>query len=385
MNAPSSTSSSEAGPGPRQRGESSASTRLHRVHPAPAVLLALLLAACFIAAIELRLHARGFQPTVLDSPELWGHWRRQANAHGTQALVFIGASRIQLGIDPGTVARASAWVPVQLAIDASLPLPVLEHLALDPAFRGHVVMDFYPGAVTPTDRSDAALRYVGHFAAQRPPGRLPTFDRTEPWLRDRVRWSLASYADGATPLQSLLLRVLSPSATPAYLITRPDRSREADYRLVPMPDFALNRAVRHLQTGPWDYDGPQQVSTVAQLDAAVASIRAPSETPAIFLEGIERIAALADRLAARGASLTVIHMPTSGYVRAIDEQRHPRHLFWDVLAARLQAQSVTTLHTADVPALAHFECPDGSHLDLRDRAGFTAGLLQALGLATPGD
>ncbi len=361
--------------------EASACTRLGLVVDARAVALALLIAACFIAVIELRLHARGFRPTVLDSPELWAHWRREANALGENALVFVGASRMQLGIDPATVTRTTPLAPVQLAIDASFPLPVLEHMADDPGFRGHVIMDFYPAAVTTLDRDDEAARYVRQFAAQRPPGRLPTFDRTEPWLRDRVRWSLASYADGASPWQSLWLRVLTPAATPAYLVTWPDRSREADYALVPMPDFALGRAMRHLETAPRDHDGPEPVRTLAELDAAVASIRSPTATPPEFLAGVERIAALARRLAERGATLTVVQMPTSGYVREIDRRRFPRALFWDVLAARLREVPVTTLYVADVPTLAHFECPDGSHLDRRDRAAFTAALMQALGLS----
>lgn len=389
MSAPSSTSSSDtavaAAADPATRSEPSAHTRLGSVLGARAVLLALLIAAAFIAVIELRLHARGFRPTVLDSPELWSRWRREANVLGKDALVFVGASRLQLGIDPATVARTTGLAPVQLAIDASMPLPVLEHLAHDPGFHGQVIMDFYPAAVTAADREDDARRYVRHHDAQRPPGRLPTFDRTEPWLRERVRWSLASYADGAAPWQSLLLRVLSPATTPAYLVTWPDRSREADYRLVPMPDFALSRALRHLESGPWDYDGPRQVRSVAALDAAVASIRSPTETPADFLQGVERIVSLARRLHQRGASLTVVQMPTSGYVQEIDRRRYPRALFWDVLATRLREVSVVALHSADVPALLPFVCPDGSHLDRSDRAAFTAALMQALGLARPAE
>jgi hypothetical protein len=124
---------------------------------------------------------------------------------------------------------------------------------------------------------------------------------------------------------------------------------------------------------------------VAALDAAVASIRSPTETPADFLQGVERIVSLARRLHQRGASLTVVQMPTSGYVQEIDRRRYPRALFWDVLATRLREVSVVALHSADVPALLSFVCPDGSHLDRSDRAAFTAALMQALGLARPAE
>ena len=38
------------------------------------------------------------------------------------------------------------------------------------------------------------------------------------------------------------------------------------------------------------------------------------------------------------------------------------------------------VHFEDVPGMRDIECPDGSHLDYRQRAGFTAALAQALEL-----
>ncbi len=60
------------------------------------------------------------------------------------------------------------------------------------------------------------------------------------------------------------------------------------------------------------------------------------------------------------------------------ERQSPRRQFWDQFARKTRA---TTLHFADVPALAAFQCPDGSHLDYRDRGRFTQHLAIALGLA----
>lgn len=374
MGAPSSTSSSE------DHGET-ALQRLVQVRQRHALGLAAVIALAFIALLELRLAVQGFGPTVVDSPELWAVWRREANRLGPSALVFVGASRFQLGIDLPTVRRLSGLEPVQLAIDGSTPLPVLEQLADDPGFRGRVVVDLYWDLISGEDRRDTTRTYLAAYARQPEAPLLPSFEVTEAWLQRQVRWSLASYADGASPWQSLLLRALSNTSTPAYLVSSPDRSWAADYTKVQMPAFALTRAARNLELGPWDYPGPRRAETVAELNAAVAGIRSPSSTSDAFNAGVARIAAAAGKLRARGSQVFLVEMPQSGYVQAIEARRYPKALYWDVLHQRMQAESVPSVSGLHTPALQGFACPDGSHLDRRDRKTFTTALLRTLGLS----
>jgi ribonuclease D len=51
---------------------------------------------------------------------------------------------------------------------------------------------------------------------------------------------------GGSPIDNIARRLLALSPVAQYLETRPDRSRAADYALVPMPAFAESRALRHL-------------------------------------------------------------------------------------------------------------------------------------------
>ena len=61
-------------------------------------------------------------------------------------------------------------------------------------------------------------------------------------------------------------------------------------------------------------------------------------------------------------------MPWSRMVREIEARRYPRALFWDRF---LQESGAAGVDAAYEPALQEFVCPDGSHLDVRDRARFT--------------
>jgi hypothetical protein len=71
-------------------------------------------------------------------------------------------------------------------------------------------------------------------------------------------------------------------------------------------------------------------------------------------------------------------MPSSGMVREIEERRFPRPLYWDVLVNEIGG---TAIRTNGHPAFDGFICPDGSHLDYRDRARFTLALARELGFS----
>jgi hypothetical protein len=72
-------------------------------------------------------------------------------------------------------------------------------------------------------------------------------------------------------------------------------------------------------------------------------------------------------------------LPRTGLVAEIERRQYPRDRFFDPF---LMAVGVPGLHFEDVPALRQVHCPDGSHLDYRDRASFTAALVRALRGAT---
>lgn len=359
---PSSTSSSDA--------------RLPRAAWGPVLFGALALWAAFVAAMELRLAARGFRPTVVDSEALWLKQRERAGALGSRALILVGASRIQLDIDLDILRRRTGLEPVQLAIDGSSFVPVLRSLADDPRVRGTVIVGFAENVVGDSSRRDAADIYAADYARLPASAVVPDFAHSEALLTDFVRDHLRSYADGARPLTSLLLRILPAGATPQYLVTLPDRSRLADYAKVSMPGFYYARVMRNMGQQVAPSPGMTWNDLDTELCRRIDKLQ-PVDARA-FAEGIPPVLDMADRIAARGGRVLFVLMPRGGLVAAADDRFFPRAAFWDRFVARSPYRAV---HYADVPALRDFDLPDGSHLDFRDRPRFTNSLVDALGLA----
>jgi hypothetical protein len=90
---------------------------------------------------------------------------------------------------------------------------------------------------------------------------------------------------------------------------------------------------------------------------------------------IEYVGGLAAHIEARGGHVIFVELPSNGRTRAVEERRYPRDRYWDVFAATIGHPAFTV---RDVPALASFLCPDGSHLDARDAAAFSRALAKEL-------
>lgn len=327
----------------------------------------------FVVALEAGLAYRGFRPGVIDTEARWQHERLRADRLGKRALILVGASRIQLDVDLGLLRHETGLQPVQLAIDGNSFVPVLRGLADDDRVTGTVLVDFSEYLLATTSDIDAAAALYQKDFQKREDSVIPDFSSSEAWLKDLVAAHLRSYADGARPLTSLLFRALDPGATPQYLVTSPDRSRAADYRMVPMPNAYYSRVVRELgidlRVGP----GAQW----SQVDAALHDFirgRAPVSNR-IFLTRLDELAAMVAKVEKRGGRVYFIKMPVSGLVRENDTRLYPRQEFWAYLEKRFPGR---TINAEDDAVMNGLVCPDGSHLDKRDKPRFTLALAREL-------
>lgn len=313
-------------------------------------LAALAVAATLLCGFEAFWRSRGFTPSVTDDAALWAYTRARLRPSDAEAVALIGSSRIRMGIDSATWAEAhGSRPPVQLAVNGSSCLPVLDHLARDPNFRGLVVCDatlrvwFREG--DPYGGTQA--EYVRHYEVR------PAAAAVEEPLRILVQSALVSRLPALAPgrlFEHLRTGVGLPK--PDYLITDRDRSIHADFARLDVPEAVRGRGneerIRRTKFGATP-DGFRWYLT--RVEAAVRAIRA------------------------RGGEVAFVVLPTSGTVRALEEELYPRRLYWDVLVASTAAIAV---HFEDYPALAAFTCPDGSHLDERDSAEYTRRLSSVL-------
>jgi hypothetical protein len=335
----------------------------------------------YVGITESALSKKGFSPTVNDSEALWLNERERASSLGQSALILVGASRIQLDLDLRVLHQKTGLEPVQLAIDGSSYVPILQGLARDPTIRGTVVVDLMPGPVSfevgPTGtsqhyQSEYDARSAGNY-------RWPTYRSLDAWLARVIRPQLINFADGGRPWDSLVNRVTNSKASPQYLLTFADRSRQADYQRVTMPDFYLRRVHRHIGS-PVDIDINQSTDRLAEQLAEYIGRLHPTPENAQTQKGLLDLEDAVVAIQSRGGKVVIVGLPTSGLLQEADSKRFPKRLYWDRVVANTKAQ---TIHWQEHPGLAGFVCPDGSHLDKRDTLAFTNAFVLATGLEQP--
>jgi hypothetical protein len=310
-------------------------------------LVTLALALGLTSALELATRAPGQRPSVVDDPISWAVVRRTAD-NDDRVVAFVGASRTALGYSADGFAQAAPTLHgVQLGIDGASPFGVLEDLAHDEQFRGLAIVDMLEWEVGVTDTFNDARRYVQRaHALWRAPGALAN--------RYLAGWAQARLAvlalTGNRVISSWLGSARWPR--PAWVVADRERISRADYSLAEPAALARKRDNR-----------------LATIPAATPS---PDEWLGIITRDVEP---LFREIRAHGGDVVVIHMPLSGRLLEIFDQKYPRSRYWDVFAARSAAH---VLHFRDIPAMARLTCPDEMHLDQRDQAGYTRALVDAL-------
>ena len=304
--------------------------------------------AMLIAGYEGFLRARNYVPTVQDDADLWSiqYDRVHADPH---AVVLLGASRIEYGIDPARLSELLGGRTVaMLAVNGNYPLAALRALADDERFAGLVIVGV-----------DARGLSKQHW------------DMQKPWLvHYRDRWSRARWIhrELATWLQERFVFLRSPFAVANlarrflagiglpfndYVVLRADRVGFLDYRRT---DIA---AIKHRR--------------IADLETYYREN--PPPAAAQWLADLEPVSAWVRRIEARGGRVVFFREPVADEHLAIDEAHYPRALYWDAYA---RVAPATMIDFRDEPAFANFVLPDSSHIDGADVARFTTALAQVL-------
>lgn len=312
--------------------------------------VALLVAGVLLGGAELGWRRLGFRPTVKDTPELWSLERARASQGNGRATVLLGSSRFQVGLSPEELSRSLGGARVvQLSINGSSSLPLLEDLAADERFHGLVLCEVSPTlffSVEPLEVRTAAYRYTTGYAHR----------------------TLAADAEAAMRvfLQERLV-VLQSSVQPKNVLYALLMSRSP-----PVPPYTRTVASREQRS---DFDGvdlkPLRESWEHHFQSAHGQEPQPAELDAL----LAHVSSLVERIRTRGGEVVFVRMVSSGSVRNIEDTRYPRERYWDRLLQRTGGKGITF---EDVPALSRFECPEGSHLDYRSAPEYTRILAREL-------
>lgn len=309
-------------------------------------MFALLIVVGVLGAWEGFWRIQGFRPSIEDDMRLW-HLARSRVSGQTQ-IVFIGSSRIQLGLHPDVFTDETGMVPVNLSIDGNPPYPVLQDLAHDPEFSGLVICSILP-------------RWLGEKTTEN--------SRASKWVRKYYTRTPLSGIDARLSLwvqRTFVFRY--PGLSPEKL------AKQVQKREWPRPAYAPMRADRFREARFTPEDIPRMLASRIKLERGAIE-NAKQLSTREFQERLASLNANVRKIRQREGDVVFIRMPSSGEIRDLEDAAWPRERYWDVLA---ESASATTIHFEDFDGLRDFQCPDGSHLDVDQAREFTLQLLKLL-------
>jgi len=323
----------------------------------------LVIVAIFVVCLENYWRNRGFLPSYNDDKVLWATQRKRVYQPMDQATVFIGGSRIKFDLDIPTWEKLTGEKAVQLALVGTPARLTLRDLANDERFKGKLIIDvaetqFFSIDTIRRDKSarEAIEYYYKETLAQK--------------VSASISYALESkfvfLEEGKFGLNSLLndLRVSNRSG----VVGPPVFPKE----------FAITSFSRQTAMSPMFLADPnlqkRQIDAWTRLPTSAINKPSPmrGDTLMAVLKGIKMSV---DRIRSRGGRVIFVRPPSSGNLLVNEERIYPRQQYWDRL---LEYTHVPGIHFLDHPAIAHFSCPEWSHLSPEDAVTFTRYLVEIL-------
>ena len=352
---PSSISSSDPGP-----GEAAHYERATPSLPFWTVLVAS--AASFLlgmVAWEAYWRANDGVPGYRNSDGLWAVQRRRIDEGEGDKLVVIGSSRLMFDVQLDVWERLSGERPIQLALEGTSAVPVMEDLADDPDFTGTLIVGVTPGLFfSGFGYRQQALAYTQ---------RETPAQRASQWLSMHVLENRFAWYDPDFALFTVLGRqdwprrdgVMRFADVPKISDTTSiDRNHRMWARVERDPAYARKVQQVWMQRRS---DQPPTAEEQAELDAAIEREMA-------------RAVAAHEKLRARGVRVVFVRAPSDGDVLEDEHRRYPRETTWDALLARTGAPGI---HFEDHPDMQGLWLPEWSHLAGADADRYTAALHRA--------
>lgn len=322
-------------------------------------LLALVVAAALLAGWELHWRGQGVEPGYYSNSDgQWAIQRRRIDEGEGDATVLIGTSRMLFDVQLDVWERLAGRRPIQLALEGTSPLPVLEDLADDPDFTGTLLVDATPGLFF----SGYAMRekVVQHYRSETLSQRMG----------ERLAMGLEPHLGFLDP-DFALFRVIERQAwprregVPRYTDVRKLSVHEADRNTRMWARVETDPAYREQAKAIWaqffDAPPPPPMAT-------------PEKAAAVIEQQISRAARAVAKLRARGVRVVFVRPPSDGRFLEFENRTMPRARTWDVLLARTGAPGV---HFEDHRDMQGLDLPEWSHLSAAHAVRYTESLYRA--------
>lgn len=314
---------------------------------------ALLLALALLAWWEMHWRAFGATPSYRNSDGQWAVERRRVGTADAETVVLVGDSRLLFDVQLDSWERATGKRPIQLAMEGTSPLPVLEDLAADPSFTGRVLVDVAPRVFFGNSSRRAN---VADYARRQGPSQ-----RSGTWLSMHLLEPYFTFLEPDFALAVVMQRQPIWPKRPGLRMRTPVRKladHEVDRNTYMWHKLVDDPAYRELARSIW----------AEEFDRPLRGMDTPEATRAAVDAQIERTAKAVATLRARGVRLVFVRPPSIGPYLEWEEKYLPRAATWDPLVARL---GVPAIHFADHPQLQGYDQPEWSHLSRSEAERFT--------------
>ena len=326
------------------------------------VLGALLLFLVLMTLWEWHWRDFGNAPSYRNSDGAWAEQRRRINQGEGGATVLIGASRTLFDVQLDEWQQVTGERPIQLALEGTSPVPVLEDLAADADFTGKLVVDLSTNNIF-FGMDGIRAETVGYYHKQSPS------QRSGHWLSQQLLEPYFAFDDPDFALAKVLrrqsfwpARERLPPAPQVRKLAVSGRDRDTHMWRKVETDPAYRQVVqdiwRHIVKRP----PPPMADT-------------PDKARQVREKQIDRIVAATDKLRARGVRVVFLRPPSTGPWYELEQRVIPRHETWDVVLRRARAPGV---HFEDHAQLQGLDLPEWSHLSHADAKRFTVALAPLL-------
>ena len=321
---------------------------------------ALVLFVAMVAGWELYWRDFGVEPSYRNSDGQWAEQRRRIDRGDGGRTVLIGASRMLFDVQLPVWERLTGERPIQLAMEGTSPIPVLEDLAGDANFTGRLLVGVTPHVF---------------FAGAMYRDQLFTYYRTQTVSQRIGDWLSMTFLEP-------YVAFYDPDYALATMVQRqpwPQRAGLAE-RIVPrklvLHDYDRNTYLWNKVTDDPEYHALVRSIWQRNFARPVGQILPGMDTPEKKRKGIDeqiaRAATAIAKLRARGVPVVFLRPPSSGPIHDFEDRELPRAETWDLLLARTGAPGI---HFEDYPELQGDELPEWSHLSAADAERFTAALV----------
>ncbi len=323
-------------------------------------ILTLGLVIISIVSWEFYLRTKGYETSFVDDPALWSHKRDMIYEPDDEATVFIGSSRIKFDLDIDTWENITGDHAIQLACVGSTPLPILQDIANDKNFTGKLVVDvteglFFSSADGNANRPKENLKYYkDQTPAQRASFHINHLLESQFVFLEKEWLSLNELLNN--------LRIADRPGVYNFLGFPSDFGRVKFNRQEYMTDkLVADTNIQIKVKNIWD------------------SFRKLSKDPPASGTKLDSMLTVVkncvDKIKARGGQIMFVRTPSSGAFLAGEKMGFPREKYWERILAVTDCPGI---HFEDYPAIAHFVCPEFSHLSQADAIVFTENLIKIL-------